>query len=637
MIEDNRSRLYKMSQELYTTDIKNSDKRSRLHQEKVVYEDDWKAKQVDTSFTPMIVKKPSTSFFKKLFFGSLVCLVIALIVFAVSFLGGGNTISEKNVDIVITTKSYVDGGEQLPVEVTLTNKNKLPIELATLVLEYPEGNQEAANASGALARITREIGNIPAGATHQESFSIQLYGAENSERTIHARIDFRVQGSNAIYNKEQPTAVTIRTSPVTITLTAPEQVVPNQEIPLKFSIVGNGTATLPNTAMILEYPSGFTFNRAEPAPSYGGTVWYLGDLPPGTNRTITVYGSLVGSVTDLKTIRASIGRQSDRNEQQLDTTYNTLAQVIPLTNAFLDAKIEVANQTGSAVAIASNQQVRVRVTYRNTLSVPITNAELTIGLSGAAYDQGLVEPAAGFFDSLNNKIRWTIQQDPKLASIGPGESGSVNFSIRPRQLTGSSVSANPTINVVLDVMGYQSGGAKLTAVAVDTKTFTINSDLNVLAHSIHYTGAIQNSGPMPPAPNKETTYTLEFRITNTRNRIAGAKLITKLPTYVSWKEVILPQVETQNVSYNQVTRELVWDIGDVQGGSTSASRTLSVKVGITPSTNQVGTAPLLTDSLTLTGRDTFTNQDLTITKLPLSTQVLNDGNGPGTYGQVSAQ
>ena len=637
MIEDNRSRLRKMSQELYATDIENKDKRSRLHQEKVVYEDDWKTKQVDTSFTPMTAKKPSTSFFKKLFFGSLACLVIALIVFAVSFLGGGNTISEKNVDIVITTKSYVDGGEQLPVEVTLVNKNKLPIELATLVLEYPEGNQEAANASGALARIAREIGSVPAGATHQESFSIQLYGTENSERTIRARLDFRVQGSNAIYNKEQPIAVTIRTSPVTITLTAPEQAVPNQEIPLKFSIVGNGTATLPNTAMILEYPSGFTFNRAEPAPSYGSTVWYLGDLPPGTNRTIIVYGSLVGSVTDLKTIRASIGRQSDRNEQQLDTTYNTLAQVIPLTDAFLDAKIEVANQTGSAVAIASNQQVRVRVTYRNTLSVPITNAELSIALSGAAYDQGLVEPVTGFFDTANNKIRWTSQQDPKLASIGPGESGSVNFSIRPRQLTGSSASANPTIKVVLDVLGYQSGGTKLTAAAVDTKTFTINSDLNLLARSIHYTGAIQNSGPMPPTPNKETTYTLELRITNTRNRIAGAKLVTKLPTYVSWKEVILPQTETQNVSYNQVTRELVWDIGDVQGGSASASRTLSLKVGITPSANQVGTAPLLTDALTLTGRDTFTNQDLTITKLPLSTQVLNDGNGPGTYGQVSPQ
>ncbi len=635
MIDDNRSRLRKISQELYATDITNNDRRSRLHEEKVVYADDWKTEHEDTSFTPMTPKKPSTSVFKKIFLGSLAFFVIALGFAAISFLSGGNTISEKNVDIVITTKSFVDGGETLPVEVTLVNKNKLPIELATLVLEYPQGNQDETVASGALARIPREIAQVPAGATHQESFSIQLYGTENSKRTITAKLDFRVQGSNAIYNKEQPIAVTIRTSPVTITLKAPDQAVPNQEIPLVFTIVGNGTASLPNTAMILEYPAGFTFKRAEPAPSYRETVWYLGDLPPGTNRTITVYGSLVGSVTDLKTIRASIGRQNDRDEQRLDTTYNTLAQVIPLSNAFLDAKLEVANQTGSSVAIASNQQVRVRVTYTNTLTVPLSNVELSVGFGGAAYDQGLVEPVTGFFDTVNNRIRWTSQQDPNLAMLGPGQSGSVNFSIRPRQLSGASAASNPTITMNLDVLGYQAGGTKLSATAIDTKTFTINSDLNLIARSIHYTGAIQNSGPMPPVPNKETTYTLEFRVANTRNRISGAKMVTRLPTNVSWKGVVIPQSENANVSFNQITRELVWDIGEVPGGSSgTASKLLSVKVGITPSANQVSTVPPLTEGLTLTGKDTFTNQDLTINKLPLSTQVLNDGNGPGLSGQV---
>ncbi len=328
MIDDEHSNLRKVARELYTTDIKPPTRRSVLHEEKVVSTDDWKSSMTSNSPT-VTMQKPvkTTSFFRNMFLASLCFLVIAMIVLGASFINGGNSISEGNVDIAITTKTFVDGGESLPVEVTLVNKNKLGLELATLVLEYPQGSDDNA---GTMGRIEREIGSLAAGASRQESFMIQLYGTQNSQRNITARIEFRVQGSNAVYDKDQSTMVTIRTSPITITLAAPDKAIPNQEIPLKFTIIGNGTATLPNTAMVLQYPDGFTFARAEPSPTFGSTVWYLGDVPPGVNRTITVYGSLTGSITDLKTIRASVGSQNASNEQLLDTTYNALAQVIPL-------------------------------------------------------------------------------------------------------------------------------------------------------------------------------------------------------------------------------------------------------------------------------------------------------------------
>lgn len=634
MIDDEHSNLRKVARELYTTDIKPPTRRSVLHDEKIVASDSWKD---DTSIASptVVMQKPvkTTSFFKNMFFASLIFLFVAVVILGLSFVNGGNTVSEKNVDIAITTKAFVDGGESLPVDVTLVNKNKLGLELATLVLEYPQGNDDN---SGTKGRIEREIGTLAAGASHQESFVIQLYGTQNSQRNITAHIEFRVQGSNAVYDKDQSTMVTIRTSPITITLAAPDKAIPNQEIPLKFTIIGNGTATLPNTAMVVQYPDGFTFNRAEPSPTFGSTVWYLGDVPPGVNRTITVYGSLAGSITDLKTIRASVGSQNASNEQLLDTTYNELAQVIPLSNAFLDASIAVANQTGATIPIASNQQVRVRIPFKNTLSVPLTNVQLAVSLSGSAYDPSLVEPISGFFDSVNNKILWTKQQDPSLDSINPGETGDVTFSIRPRILTGTSAATNPVIKVSLDVLGYQAGGTKLTAEGIDAKTFTVNSDLTLLARTIHYTGALENTGPMPPVPNKETTYTLELKITNTRNRVTGAVVTTTLPTYVTWKNVMLPQSESSNVSYNEVTRQLIWNVGDVPAGtgSTTGPRMLSLKVGITPSTQQSGGVPLLTDSIILTGKDAFTNQDLSITKLPLSTQLLNDGKGAGVDGAV---
>ena len=176
------------------------------------------------------------------------------------------------------------------------------------------------------------------------------------------------------------------------------------------------------------------------------------------------------------------------------------------------------------------------------------------------------------------------------------------------------------------------GDVRISAKNIDAKTLAVSSDLNLLARTVHYTGSVQNSGPMPPAANKETTYALEWKISNTRNRVSGATVTTTLPTYVSWKNVVLPASEAANVTYNEVTRQLIWNVGDVPAGT--ASRILSMKVGITPSIQQVGSSPNLTGSVVLTGKDAFTGQDLTITKLPLNTRLLNDGTGAGMDGVI---
>lgn len=629
MKNEETNRLRNLERTLYTTDIQPPGKRSVLHEEKIFADDDW---QSDQEYTPrqttMTPHGTPGSWFKKIFVTSLGFLGMALVILGVSFISGGNTISEKNVEVSVVAKSFVDGGEPLPVVVTITNNNKLRLELATLVLSYPEGD----DAASPTARISRTINSLEAGDTHQESYSLQLYGTENSQKTITAHIEFRVSGSNAIYDTENIAQVTIRTSPITMTLVAPDKVLPNQEFPLTFTLVGNGTTTLSDTALIMEYPEGFTFTKGDPAPSFGNKVWYLGDVPPGVNRTITVYGTLSGSITDLKTIRASLGVQNKNKEDQLSTVYTSVAQVVPLSNAFLDASLVVANQTGPTVAINPNEQVRIRIPWKNTLTVPITNAEISVSFSGTAYDPARIEPISGFFDTANNRIVWTSREDTKLATISPGETGDITFSIRPRQsITNSS---NPTIIASLNVLGYQSGGTRLSATAIDTKTLQINSDLNLLARTIHYTGAITNTGPMPPAANKETTYTLELKISNTRNRVSNAVVTTTLPTYVSWKNVVMPASENQNITYNEVTKQLVWNVGDVPAGTTGESKMVSVKIGITPSAQQRGGTPALTDQLVLTGRDTFTNKDLTISKLPLNTQLLNDGTGSGASGQV---
>ena len=633
MTDDDTSRLRRIERELYTTDIQPPAKRGFLHDKKVDAPKDWGELEKKIETAKFAGSTSPGSLFKKIFLGSLAVFVLSLGFLGVSFLVGDNSISATNVDVVVTAKTFVDGGENLPVDVTVVNKNKLPLELATLVLEYPDGGSENA---GTTARISRDIGSLGVGESRDETFAVQLYGPENSQKQITAHLEFRVSGSNAVYDKDEAANITIRTSPVQLTLDAPDKAIPNQEIPLKFTITGNGAATLPDTALVLQYPDGFTFTRAEPMPSYESNVFYLGDVPPGANRTITVYGTLSGSSQDIKTIRGAVGLQNKKSEQLLDTTYNSIAQVIPLTNAFLDAQITTIGRPGDTVPVAAGSEVKVSIPWRSTLAARLSNAEIHVHLSGSAFDPASVQPSGGFYDATNNEITWTRQQDPTLGDIDPGGSGSVDFSFVPKQTNGTVSIVNPAVNVSVDVQGIPAGGVRLAATGVAKKTFVVMSDLSLISKTIHYSGSIANTGPMPPTPGKETTYAVQWQITNSRNRVTGVSVSTILPINVKWKNVIVPATETANIVYNDVTRTLVWNVGEVPAGtgSTLPARTLSIKLGVTPSTTQRGGTIDLTNDLRLVGHDEFTKADISTTKHGSTTRVLNDTSTVGTDGIV---
>jgi hypothetical protein len=97
MIDDEHSRLRKLERELYTTDIQPPNKRGFLHDKKIDAPEDWTEPKQEIHMTSPVTKPHSI--FKRIFLGSLGFLLIALVVFGINLLTGGNAISAQNVDI----------------------------------------------------------------------------------------------------------------------------------------------------------------------------------------------------------------------------------------------------------------------------------------------------------------------------------------------------------------------------------------------------------------------------------------------------------------------------------------------------------------------------------------------------------
>ncbi len=96
------------------------------------------------------------SMFKKFFVISLLLFLGAASFFAFTFLKGNNTVSNDNIEVSILGNAFTKGGDQLPINVSITNKNKsqisgvdLPIALyrhnATIYqLQYVVGMEPSA-------------------------------------------------------------------------------------------------------------------------------------------------------------------------------------------------------------------------------------------------------------------------------------------------------------------------------------------------------------------------------------------------------------------------------------------------------------------------------------------------------------
>ena len=132
------------------------------------------------------------------------------------------------------------------------------------------------------------------------------------------------------------------------------------------------------------------------------------------------------------------------------------------------------------------------------------------------------------------------------------------------------------------------------------------------------------SGSMPPRADTETKYAVTWTLSNSANNVTGAVARAVLPVYV--KFVGLGEGYTEDLSYNETTREVIWNIGTVESntGSGSNNRDVAFVISLAPSIAQVGSVPQLMKEVMLTGKDVFTDTVVGSKRSPITTSLLGD-------------
>jgi hypothetical protein len=280
------------------------------------------------------------------------------------------------------------------------------------------------------------------------------------------------------------------------------------------------------------------------------------------------------------------------------------------------------------VISSAGGKIEAVIKWQNNLQYEVRDVSITVKLSGNTLDKSSVQVDDGFYRSVDNTIIFNKVTNSALDSLDPGEFGVSNFSFSsfsPGSVTGSGL-INPTLVLDISVSGSRvdfQGGVQDVLFA-DSRKIKITSDPQLLAKALHYIGPFQNSGPIPPKAEQETTYTITWTVTNPLNSLSNARVSAILPPYIKWLGTVSPARE--NVSYDSGTGLLIWSIGNISAGAgvTSSAKEMSFQISFLPSVDQIGLAPVLVGEMLLTAKDNFTLTEVSNSYPSLSTDLNGD-------------
>ncbi len=589
----------------------------------------WQEEKMKPVKKQIINFRAPSSLFKKFFVGAVLFLVIGVIFAFAMLYTGENTVSTERVIITILGNSYTAGGEELPIDVIVKNENSVSIDSADLIIEYPRGGSTASAGDYERKRIT--LKSISPGEEVSEHVSVILYGEQGTTKDIRARLEYNVRGSISTFTKEEIFKIQINTAPLVLSIDAPAESVSGQDYELKIKASVASTHLGKNAIVKVDYPPGFRFVDATPSPILGNNIFPLSKTSVGSENIISIRGKVIGINGDIKAFRISAGDSDTKDGSLIAVLYNTTVQEVTIGQPFINATLTLGGKDLETFAVNASDKIETKIKWANNLPASVNNVEIRAKIYGNALNKASIT-SSGFYDSNTGEVIWDVNTVPGFVTMQPGAKGELTLGFASLSLLAGSntVIPDPTITIEISIKGSQpSEGVVMKELnGFEKKDFKINTDLQLSGKTLYSTGPITNLGPIPPKVGAETTYTLLWTITNTSNKASKSEVRSTLPANVSF--VKLDPGSNEDLKYNDTTKEVIWNVGNVARGTgfVVPAKTVAFQVMIKPSTSQVGSTPNLLNEAIFTATDLFTNNPIRKLTIKLTTLIAGELNFP---------
>ena len=542
--------------------------------------------------------------------------------------------SFSNDRVVVGISGLKDSpsGQLVNYEISYENNNRAALKNAILQISFPENFTPVGNENfkpeGRTGGIV-QIGEIAGHGKGKYILSGKIYSPKGTMVFIKADLLFDPAGFDSRFVSSNQISIKVVSSSITLNFLASQNLSNGDSLDYFINYKNEGSEDFQNVKVKIDYPQGFTFSKSDPPVSESNNTWYIGHLSAGQEGRITISGKLEGAKDDIKLARAYIGEVSNnqfisQNEEKVETKIEASALTIRQTVNDL-----------SNLTVNAGQDLRFKIFYKNEGSVGIRNVIVTEKLDSVVLDYTKLNLMAngGFFDVNNKTITWKAVDIPALGFLESGAEGSIEFSVKVKDIipVNNAQDKNFVISSIAkvdspDIPTPIQGNKIVSGNKMDMK---LNSKLVLSVKGFYNDSFISNSGPIPPAVGKDTTYTIVWNVMNISSDVSGVKVEASLPTGVVMTGKIYP--EDVEIKYNERTNGLTWDIGNLAAGTgiLSAAKEVRFQVKINPSPNQENTEASILGPSTISGKDLFSDSNLSVTMDGKSSYLSEDTKIPG--------
>jgi hypothetical protein len=618
--KERQTKLENIEERIYSTDnpVVFRDRRSVLHDNAQSPSDNWE-KIEDTEEIIRDTTEEDNTFFSKLshriFYSALSVFVVVVAISSYHFYFSSKTISNLKIGLAVEAPGYIDGGEDFPLDIYVTNKNKLPLERVDVVIEYPKGESITSKEDSVIKRVA--LGNVDPGATAKGSTDIVLYGREGSLRNISVYIEYYAPGSSVVLKKELVHTLTVKSAPVVITTESLKEATSNQEVVFTARIRAERGKDLENFLLNIDYPNGFQYISSEPEPRYGNNTWGFDTIKKGEIVEVKVKGLIRGEDGDERVFRTSGGSESIWEKGQIGVVFADTKSVIAVKKPFisLTGSFEgVPSINTGEFAIKPGERISGIIQYQNNVPDTISNVVVTARLSGEVLNRQKVVVIGGYYDSSKNLMIWNRTTNPTLAELLPNQTGELKFVVQSYALSSkqNGYFSQPAITIQTEVSGRRLSDVLVPEVNSISNPLVarVITDAGVSGSVVQGSAPFTQSGAVPPVADKPTSYTIKISAQNRSNTLTGSTVSFVLPLYVEYRSLVSP--EGADVRYVEATRTITWNIGNIppDTGFGRGEKSVSIGLVLTPSIGQIGARPEITGPLLFTATDSFTGTTL---------------------------
>ena len=605
-------------------------KRSRLQKHSVMVNSSWEEELENEN--PVLTPKNNDTdrgpFIKKVLLGVFILFLFSSGFAAYTFITGTNYISNSNINIVLLGPVSSPAGEELSLDVDITNNNSSDLLLTDIVVTYPDGTRSAEDHITPMVTDRIAVGTIPKGRKVRQTIKSVLFGEENVKKNIKVSLEYRINGSVSIFDKEKDFPIFIGSSPITVAIDTLKEVSPEEESEFTVNLKSNSSSVIKGLVFKADYPFGFEFLSSVPTTSGDNATWVLGDIQPGEERKITFKGTMTGNDNQERNFRFYTGTEDAQEKTNIGTIFVTNSVAVAIKKPFLAADIAIDDKSTPVVTAHAGNGIKGEITWQNNLDVPLNDVVIEARVTGPMLDKESVNGERGFYRSVDNTIVWDKSSLSDLKQIDPKGTGRVQFNfaaLTPSLVTNSTV-RRQELKVALSIHAKRlSEDSVPEEIASNlSRTVKIASDLTLKNRLVRTVGPFENTGPLPTMPEQASTYTVLATVSNSYNNVKDVVYKATLPRYVEWLGKVYPP--TAKVVYSPDKREITWTVGDIAPGIgyNSSAKEFAYQVSFLPSISQKGESPEIISSASLMGKDDFTGGIDQVLTSPLDIKIETD-------------